>query len=292
MAALSIATDLGMGQPLETALSTCIVAMRLGTTLGLDDDAMRDIYYQSLLRFIGCNAETHLLAALVGDELALRRDFAPIDPGNPPEMIDLVIRYIRQANAAEARARVEEIVARGLLTLPELTRDSFAGHCEVAQRLAQRMELPESLITCLGQLYERWDGHGLPSGLQGEVISPTVLIVTLAQDAVIWFRLRGRESAVATVRHRSDGAYPASMVAVFCANAPAILEKVEQEPTWEAVLALEPGLQPHLSEEGFERSCEAIADFTDIKSPYTLGHSTGVANLAADAGRRAGLHRQ
>ena len=150
MAALSIATDLGMGQPLETALSTCIVAMRLGTTLGLDDDAMRDIYYQSLLRFIGCNAETHLLAALVGDELALRRDFAPIDPGNPPEMIDLVIRYIRQANAAEARARVEEIVARGLLTLPELTRDSFAGHCEVAQRLAQRMELPESLITCLG----------------------------------------------------------------------------------------------------------------------------------------------
>ena len=169
MAALSIATDLGMGQPLETALSTCIVAMRLGTTLGLDDDAMRDIYYQSLLRFIGCNAETHLLAALVGDELALRRDFAPIDPGNPPEMIDLVIRYIRQANAAEARARVEEIVARGLLTLPELTRDSFAGHCEVAQRLAQRMGLPESLITCLGQLYERWDGHGLPSGLQGEV---------------------------------------------------------------------------------------------------------------------------
>jgi HD-GYP domain-containing protein (c-di-GMP phosphodiesterase class II) len=64
---------------------------------------------------------------------------------------------------------------------------------------------------------------------------------------------------------------------------------VEREPTWEAVLALEPGLQPHLSEEGFERSCEAIADFTDIKSPYTLGHSAGVANLAAGAGRRAGL---
>jgi HD-GYP domain-containing protein (c-di-GMP phosphodiesterase class II) len=289
MAALSIATDLGMGQPLETAMSTCIVAMRLGTALGLDDDALRDIYYQSLLRFIGCNAETHLLAALVGDELALRRDFAPIDPGNPPEVIDLVVRYIRQANAAEARARVEEIAARGLLTLPELTRESFAGHCEVAQRLAQRMGLPESLIRCLGQLYERWDGHGLPSGLQGEAISPAVLIVTLAQDAVIWIRLREREDAVATVRRRSDGAYPASMVAAFCANAPAILEGVEREPTWEAVLALEPGLQPHLSEEGFERSCEAIADFTDIKSPYTLGHSAGVANLAAGAGRRAGL---
>jgi hypothetical protein len=30
MAALSIATDLGMGQSLETALCTCVVAMRLG----------------------------------------------------------------------------------------------------------------------------------------------------------------------------------------------------------------------------------------------------------------------
>ena len=30
MAALSIATDLGMGQPLETALCSCVVAMRLG----------------------------------------------------------------------------------------------------------------------------------------------------------------------------------------------------------------------------------------------------------------------
>ena len=30
MAALSIATDLGMGQPLESALCSCVVAMRLG----------------------------------------------------------------------------------------------------------------------------------------------------------------------------------------------------------------------------------------------------------------------
>jgi SnoaL-like polyketide cyclase len=43
MAALSIATDLGMGQPLETALSSCVVAIRLGEILGLDADTMRDV---------------------------------------------------------------------------------------------------------------------------------------------------------------------------------------------------------------------------------------------------------
>jgi hypothetical protein len=35
-----------------------------------------------------------------------------------------------------------------------------------------------------------------------------------------------------------------------------------------------------------DRACEAIADFADVKLPYTLGHSPGVAALAAGAGRR------
>src|SRR5438552_5950931 len=85
MAALSIATDLGMGQPLETALCSCVVAMRLGEALHLDGDTLRDVYYQALLRYIGCNAETPTLAAIFGDELALRRDFATADPGDRSE---------------------------------------------------------------------------------------------------------------------------------------------------------------------------------------------------------------
>src|SRR5215831_5705508 len=97
MAALSIATDLGMGQPLETALCSCVVAMRLGEALNLEGGTLRDVYYQALLRYIGCNAETYALAALMGDELALRRDFAAVDPGQPPEVLDLVVRYLRQA---------------------------------------------------------------------------------------------------------------------------------------------------------------------------------------------------
>src|ERR1700694_5964291 len=101
MAALSIATDLGMGQPLESALCSCVVAMRLGDALNLDGDALRDVYYHALLRYIGCNAETYALAALVGDELALRHDFAAVDPGEPSEVVGLIIRYLRQVNAGE-----------------------------------------------------------------------------------------------------------------------------------------------------------------------------------------------
>ena len=87
MAALSLATDLGMGQPLEWALCSCVLAVRLGDALGFSEEELREIYYQALLRYIGCNAETHMLAALAGDEIALRTDFATIDSGSLPRCL-------------------------------------------------------------------------------------------------------------------------------------------------------------------------------------------------------------
>ena len=62
VAALSVATDLGMGQPMEFALSSCVLAMRIGEKLGLSDEELRAVYYQGLLRYVGCNAETHIMA--------------------------------------------------------------------------------------------------------------------------------------------------------------------------------------------------------------------------------------
>jgi HD-GYP domain-containing protein (c-di-GMP phosphodiesterase class II) len=56
---------------------------------------------------------------------------------------------------------------------------------------------------------------------------------------------------------------------------------VEEEPSWETVFSREPGARTYLSDAQFDRACQAIADFADIKSPYTIGHSSGVANLAA-----------
>ena len=52
MEALSTATDLGMGQPMEFALCACVLAVRLGDKCGYSQDALREIYYQALLRYI------------------------------------------------------------------------------------------------------------------------------------------------------------------------------------------------------------------------------------------------
>src|ERR1051326_1135912 len=79
MAALSLATDLGMGQPLEHALCSCVLAVRLGESLGLGEEDLREVYYLALLHHIGCTADTYRMAALFGDELALRAEAATID---------------------------------------------------------------------------------------------------------------------------------------------------------------------------------------------------------------------
>jgi HD-GYP domain-containing protein (c-di-GMP phosphodiesterase class II) len=67
------------------------------------------------------------------------------------------------------------------------------------------------------------------------------------------------------------------------------LSGLDDEPAWETVLASEPGARTVLSTERFDVACRAIADFSDLKSTFTLNHSTSVAELAADASRRCGL---
>lgn len=288
MAALSLATDLGMGQPLEFALQSCVLAVRLGEGLGWSDTARQEIYYQALLRYIGCNVEGHLLAAMVGDEIALRTDIATVDNGKTGEIVGLMMRAIRQANAGAAPLQMLQAMTRGLLQLPQL-KASFAGHCEVAQRLAHRMGFTPDIIYGLGQLYERWDGKGMPRGLAGEAIAPAVLVVTLVQDALLYYRLGGIEAAVAVVRERQGTAYAPHLAQSFCAQAPQLFRGIDTEPTWENVISLEPGAHVILSAEQFENACRAMADFVDLKSPFTLNHSHGVAKLAVAAGQQGGL---
>src|SRR5206468_2289963 len=44
-----------------------------------------------------------------------------------------------------------------------------------------------------------------------------------------------------------------------------------------------------LDHDATEAALGAMAEFVDLKSPFTVGHSPAVARLAASAGERAGL---
>jgi len=92
MTCLSVATDLGMGQPADYAMTTCVVATRLGDALGFDAATMQDVYYETLLRYVGCNADTGWFASLFGDELVLRAEYASVDSADMPQGRELGVR--------------------------------------------------------------------------------------------------------------------------------------------------------------------------------------------------------
>ena len=70
LAALSVATDLGMGQEPEKAVRTCGVATHLARALDLPEAEAQDVFYTALLKHLGCTAPDHEAAYLFGDELA------------------------------------------------------------------------------------------------------------------------------------------------------------------------------------------------------------------------------
>ena len=101
IASLSLATDLGMGQPVEQALNTCLLAVKVGRSLGLADAALSDVYYLALLRFVGCTADAHEAAAAVGgDEIADRSALATVLMGETSEFMSYVYRHYAQGQPA------------------------------------------------------------------------------------------------------------------------------------------------------------------------------------------------
>ena len=107
MAALSLATDLGMGQPLEQALRTCLIALGLGEQMGVSGADLSDLYYIALLRFLGCTADAHEQAAMAGgDEIALRALIAPVLGGKSSEFAVQVMPKIGAGRGPIRRARL------------------------------------------------------------------------------------------------------------------------------------------------------------------------------------------
>jgi hypothetical protein len=74
VATLSLASDLGMGRPMERVLRQTVLAMRLGAAAGMDEAICASAYYTSLLTWVGCAVETSEVAALFGDELEFYAD--------------------------------------------------------------------------------------------------------------------------------------------------------------------------------------------------------------------------
>jgi HD-GYP domain-containing protein (c-di-GMP phosphodiesterase class II) len=278
-AALSLACDLGNDFPLEKGLRNTVLAMRLGRALGLSDEARSNLYYVSLLRFIGCSAYSHEVAQTFSDDNAMRGAMAQVDFAFPAEAL-------RQASSLGRGALGRAGAAVKMITRGKSIGDGLIrADCETLLRGAERLGMPPGVAHGLADIYERWDGKGGPRRSRGEVIDVSARVLAVAHQAEIHHRLGGREGARRAIKRGSGGWFDPLMAKTFVANADALLGLVEGASSWDLVLEEEPLPQRRLGEGDLEAFATTFGDFADLKSVWLLGHSRAVAQLAVDAAK-------
>jgi HD-GYP domain-containing protein (c-di-GMP phosphodiesterase class II) len=276
--ALSLATDIGSGVPMETMLATCLVSLRLGEALGLSDEEMYETYYLALLRHAGCTAESLRTAELSGnDKIAVTREFFKMNPTQPMQMMGVMWRSV--VNPTRSAVERVGLLMRLFSELPMVV----VAQCEVAQQIAARLGFGERIQSGLLQFPERWDGKGFPQKLKGEAILRPVRIAQVAQEGVVLTQFFGLDAAVHAVRERAGVTLDPKIAETFCERAAQILQI--SPSVREDVLALEPGARPILLAEQMETATRTLADFTDLQTPFTTNHSTTVAARAESAAR-------
>jgi HD-GYP domain-containing protein (c-di-GMP phosphodiesterase class II) len=287
ISALSLATDLGIGVPLEHGLQSTLIAMRLGEQLGIDAKTASQTYYTCLLFYVGCTANGDIAAEIFGDHNALTTYGAPVRFGARMERVAGLMRAVAPPTGTPL-VRVRQL-AHGLPRLARLFPGQLAALCEVAQMLTDRLGLPAEIGAMFLDVDERWDGKGDPGRAKGDEIPLAVRIAQIARDAAFQRMRGGPEFAARTIRRRAGKAFDPVLAAALLDGAADLLATDDDGSAWVETLAREPSPQVILNGDAIDRALAAIGDFADLASPFLVGHSAGVARLCANAGRLLGL---
>jgi HD domain len=198
LVALSLATDLGFGQPAEHMLRSARISMRLGDRLALSAEDLGVLYDVSLLTYVACPVYGDVGAAMFGDDIAFRAGAVEVDLAGFPAMVFMMRRAgygTSTPNRMRQRAKIMATRGRGMLEL-------MAAHCGAAGELADRMGLGSAVRDGIQQSYARWDGQGVPLELSGQAISLAARISHVAEACEVIQRNYGTERAVEMVRAR------------------------------------------------------------------------------------------
>lgn len=285
VAAFSLATDLGLGQPMEHLLRSWVIAARLGRHAGLEDEVRESLYYVVTLGWTGCVADTPEVAAWFGDDIAFRRDSYEVDRTGS-KMLGFALRHVGTGSPPLHRIRLGATL---MATQGAGVERGLISHCLTTATLADRLGLDRQVCDSLQQVFTRWDGKGVPAEIAGEEIAPAIRLFHLAENAEVFHRGDGIGAAVELARARRGTQFDPAVVDAFCGAADELLADLDGVSDWNELTEQEPALQARLAGPELDTALEAVADFTDLRSPTRAGHSRAVASLAARAAELSGL---
>jgi HD-GYP domain-containing protein (c-di-GMP phosphodiesterase class II) len=270
---------------MEHVLRQCLIALRVAARIGLPDQGRSAVYYTALLINVGCHSDAHEQAKWFGDDIALKsgkydHEFRSVRAAVAG------VRRIGSGHPALHRFRVGlEFALSGHRDMDGM----IAHHAAIARSLGEQLGLADGVLEALGGAYEQWDGHGWPGELKGEQVPLPARIAQLSEFTEVAFRVGGVQAARELARKRAGKQFDPALADLMAREAETILSDLDAIATWDAVIEAEPALTVVLSGDRFDAALAAIANFVDLKSPYTLGHARAVADLAAAAGAQLGL---
>jgi HD-GYP domain-containing protein (c-di-GMP phosphodiesterase class II) len=275
---LSLACDLADGFAPEKVLRTAILAMAIGKRHGLSRADLHDAYYVTIFRYLGCTGfaheEAHVYGA--GDDIAVRRTMALADGAQPLFTIARVARGIGRSGPIAASVKA---VARILGDGVAVGRHARA-QCETSIRLAKLAGLGERVQNALKHVCERWDGKGDPAKIAEESLDLVTRVFHAADVLDLITMESGPEAALREVEKRAGGLLDPAIAKTIAKDGRAILAAAATPRPFEDFLDAEP--QPHTvaDDARIDDVALAFAHMADLKSAFTLGHSSAVAAVA------------
>jgi HD-GYP domain-containing protein (c-di-GMP phosphodiesterase class II) len=283
---MSFGVDLGMGQPMEHVLRQCLIALALADRIGLSVSEREAVYLGSLIAWVGCHVDSYEQAKWFGDEMVLKGDFRGTDFTNAASGPLFMLGHLGTGLPVRRRVGlVPSFLGQGRRDAESL----LENHWRASDDMMERLRLDRLVRDTVEQTFERWDGRGVPKGLKGDEILVTSRLVNLADVVEVFHQAHGVEAAVSVARARAGTQFDPELAELFAGVAAELLQELDDVSAWEAVLSSEHASDAVLSGVELDAALEAVADFVDVKSPYTLGHSRGVANLAEEAAEGYGL---
>lgn len=286
LAAVSLATDLAHDVPAESALRDAVLAVEFARLAGWTGPEVSDAYYLALLYHIGCTGAVAAQSRLGGgDDRNVRRWMSEADYTDRPA----IMRVAATKLAPQWRSGGWPQAVAALATAGRDLPDALASVAEVACRLSDRLGAGPGVTESLSHAYGRWDGKVFPTLPSGDRLSAPARLVHLVHVAQIYNLAGGVEAADGVVRQRSGSEFDPRLSQLWLANSHDLLQAISVDSVWDQALAAEPEPHRRVGPDHLDEVTSALADFVDLASPYSYGHSSSVAVLAEAAGRSAGL---
>lgn len=286
----SYALDLSEGQPRGHGLRCCWVGMRIGQELSLQSEQLRDLYFTLLLKDAGCSSNSARLVQRYGsDDLSIKQSFKLVDSQNLVQVARFVLEHTRlKYGMAENHQNLARLIVEGERLADEVAEARSRKGAEIAGRLGLSQDVAHA-IRCLD---EHFNGRGRPVGLRGESIPLLSRITLLSQTVEVFFAAGGAAAALEEAEDRGGTWFDPQLVRCLrsLGREQSFWSALGHERLEELVADLEPHVLNYLvDDDQLDHVAGVFAQVIDAKSPFTLGHSSRVAQIADGIAARLGL---